>query len=76
MAESNSGTADSVRLARRWVVDYFNAQDDAAAREICHSSYTLHIGSTVFAGRDAQWLPAVRVQMERFPGDLQTGLEA
>lgn len=68
MAESNSGTADSVRLARRWVVDYFNAQDDAAAREICHSSYTLHIGSTVFAGRDTQWLPAVRVQMDRFPG--------
>lgn len=58
----------SVRLARRWVVDYFNSQDEAAAREFCESGYTLHIGSTVFAGRDEQWLPAVRVQMDRFPG--------
>lgn len=68
MAESNSGSANSLRLARRWVVDYFNSQDEEAAREICHGSYTLHIGSTVFAGRDTQWLPAVRVQMDRFPG--------
>lgn len=68
MAELNSGAVDSVRLARRWVVDYFNAQDEAAAHQICHASYTLHIGSTTFAGRDTQWLPAVRVQMDRFPG--------
>lgn len=58
----------SVQLARRWVVDYFNSQDESAARAFCEDGYTLHIGSTVFAGRDAQWLPAVRVQMDRFPG--------
>lgn len=68
MAERTVETPLTVRLARRWVVDYFNAQNEAAAREFCDSDYTLHIGTTVFAGRDAQWLPAVRVQMDRFPG--------
>jgi hypothetical protein len=68
MAESATQVPPSVRLARRWVVDYFNSHDEAAAREFCAEDYTLHIGSTVFAGRDTQWLPAVRIQMDRFPG--------
>jgi hypothetical protein len=68
MADPASPVPPSVRLARRWVVDYFNSQDEAAAREFCDEDYTLHIGHTVFAGRDAQWLPAVRLQMDRFPG--------
>lgn len=69
MTESTSiPAAPSVRLARRWVVDYFNAQNESAARQFCAPGYTLHIGSTTFEGRDAQWLPAVRLQMARFPG--------
>jgi hypothetical protein len=57
-----------MRLARRWVVDYFNSHDDAAAREFCAPQYALSIGEYRLAGRDEQWLPAVRKQMELFPG--------
>ena len=57
-----------VHLARRWVVDYFNRHDASAAREFATPDYTLHIGEYTFAGRDDQWLPAVRKQMDTFPG--------
>lgn len=57
-----------VALARRWVVDYFNRHDDSAAREFIAPGYTLRIGDTTFAGRDDQWLPAVRQQFDLFPG--------
>lgn len=57
-----------VQLARRWVVDYFNSQDDAAAREFIAPHYALEIGDHVFDGRDTQWLPAVAQQFKQFPG--------
>lgn len=57
-----------VQLLRRWVVDYFNSQDDAAAREFIAPDYSLRIGDHLFAGRDTEWLPAVREQFELFPG--------
>ena len=57
-----------VHLARRWVVDYFNSHDASAAHEFATPDYTLHIGEYTFAGRDAQWLPAVQKQMDTFPG--------
>ena len=57
-----------VQLLRRWVVDYFNSHDAAAAREFIVPEYTLRIGDTVLAGRDDQWLPAVQQQMDLFPG--------
>ena len=57
-----------VQLLRRWVQDYFNRHDAAAAREFIDPDYTLAIGDTVFAGRDGQWLPAVDVQMRQYPG--------
>lgn len=57
-----------VHLARRWVVDYFNSHDASAAREFATPGYTLRIGEYTFAGRDAQWLPAVQKQMDTFPG--------
>ncbi|MBL8339450.1 MAG: ester cyclase [Rhodoferax sp.] len=59
---------DPVQLARRWVVDYFNRQDAAAARAFITPDYALEIGDVVFAGRDTAWLPAVAKQMETFPG--------
>jgi len=55
-------------LVRRWVVDYFNRHDAAACAEFVAPDYALHIGDTVFAGRDTQWLPAVDAQMRLFPG--------
>jgi predicted ester cyclase len=57
-----------VGLLRRWVVDYFNSHDDDAAREFIAPGYTLRIGDHTFAGRDEQWLPAVRQQFDLFPG--------
>lgn len=57
-----------VQLARRWVVDYFNAQDETAAREFIAPHYALEIGDYRFDGRDTQWLPAVAQQFAQFPG--------
>lgn len=65
MADSTNSV---VGLARRWVVDYFNRQDPAAAREFITPDYALQIGDYLFAGRDTEWLPAVAKQMEMFPG--------
>ena len=61
-------SASMVRLARRWVVDYFNSHDVSAAREFIAPDYALEIGEYRFAGRDDQWLPAVQKQMDLFPG--------
>lgn len=61
-------TASALPLLRRWVNDYFNRQDDAAAREFIAPDYALHIGDVTFAGRDEHWLPAVAEQMRLFPG--------
>ena len=57
-----------VQLTRRWVVEYFNGQNEQAAREFIAPAYTLEIGDHVFAGRDTQWLPAVAQQFAQFPG--------
>lgn len=59
---------DTLALLRRWVVDYFNSHDSAAAQEFCAPDYALSIGDVVLAGRDDVWLPAVEVQMRNFPG--------
>ena len=61
-----------VQLLRRWVVDYFNRHDAAACSNFIAPDYTLHIGDTIFAGRDDQWLPAVARQMQLFPGLAMT----
>jgi hypothetical protein len=58
----------ALALLRRWVVDYFNRHDASAARAFIAPDYALRIGDIVFAGRDAQWLPAVDEQMRLFPG--------
>lgn len=58
----------AVQLARRWVLDYFNSQDEAAAREFIAPEYALEIGDYLFDGRDTQWLPAVAQQFAQFPG--------
>lgn len=58
----------ALALARRWVSDYFNRHDAAAARLFCAADYTLEIGDVVLAGRDEAWLPAVDQQMRDYPG--------
>jgi hypothetical protein len=68
MASISERTPTPVALLRRWVQDYFNRHDPAAARSFITPDYTLHIGEHVFAGRDESWLPAVDQQMALFPG--------
>ncbi len=62
----------ALSLLRRWVVDYFNSHDPAVCAEFIAQSYSLHIGDTVFSGRDTEWLPAVDAQMALFPGLAMT----
>ena len=59
-------------LLRRWVNDYFNRHDASACAGFVAEDYALAIGDTVLTGRDEAWLPAVDVQMQRFPGLTMT----
>ena len=68
MSQTRSMPHPAVQLARRWVVDYFNGQNEAAARAFIAPEYALEIGDHVFDGRDTQWLPAVAQQFAQFPG--------
>ena len=60
--------SDALALTRRWVTDYFNRHDAAAARAFCAPEYVLSIGDLVLAGRDDGWLPAVDTQFRAWPG--------
>ena len=64
--------SDARHLLRRWVTDYFNRHDAAACADFIAANYSLHIGDTVFVGRDSEWLPAVDRQMQSFPGLAMT----
>ena len=65
---STEKPATILHLLRRWVVDYFNRHDASVCHEFVTPDYALRIGDITFAGRDAQWLPAVQTQMDQFPG--------
>jgi long-chain acyl-CoA synthetase len=58
----------ALSLVRRWVNDYFNRHEAAACAAFVAPDYALEIGDVTLAGRDDVWLPAVDVQMKRFPG--------
>lgn len=57
----------ALSLVRRWVNDYFNRHDASACAAFVAPDYMLEIGDVTLAGRDDVWLPAVDVQMKRFP---------
>lgn len=57
-----------VRLIRRYCIDYTNCHNLAVCDEIMVPDYELHIGGHVLAGRDDAYKPAVREQLEQFPG--------
>ena len=65
---STDKPATILHLLRRWVVDYFNRHDSSVCHEFVTPDYALRIGDITFAGRDAQWLPAVQTQMDQFSG--------
>lgn len=57
-----------VRLIRRYCIDYTNCHDLAVCDEIMVPGYELHIGGHALVGRDDAYKPAVRKQLEQFPG--------
>lgn len=61
-----------VGLIRKFAVGFFNGQDPEVCREIMAPDYRLRIGDALIAGRDAEYLPAVWSQFDRFPGLTMT----
>jgi hypothetical protein len=56
------------RLLRGFAVDFLTCHDPVAAERIMTPDYRLHISGVVFDGRDTEYLPATRAQLEQFPG--------
>ena len=56
---ADAKTTSVVQLARRWVVDYFNRQDPAAAREGNTPHPELKVGQFLFAHHFSGWRKAV-----------------
>ena len=57
-----------VALVRRFAVGFINGHDAAVCAEIMAPDYTLRIGPDVLVGRDLEYVPAVRSQLDQFPG--------
>lgn len=57
-----------VRLIRRYCIDYTNSHDLSVCDDIMVPGYELRIGGHALAGRDDAYKPAVRKQLEQFPG--------
>ena len=56
-----------IGLMRRWVIDFFNSHDAAAARGLLSPDYALRVGEATIEGCD-EYLAAVQRQFEQFPG--------
>lgn len=57
-----------VGLIRRFVVEFMNGRNIGACRDFMAADYTLRMGDLLIGGRDDQYLPAVRRQLDQFPG--------
>ncbi len=55
-------------LLRGFAVDFLTCHDPSVVERIMTPDYRLHIGSVVFSGRDTEYLPATRAQLDQFPG--------
>ncbi|MFC5748459.1 ester cyclase [Actinomadura rugatobispora] len=52
---------------RRYVFGFVNSHDFDVCRRLMSEDYVLHMGRDVVRGRDENYVPAVRHQMDRFP---------
>ncbi len=68
MSTCIEGIHPLARLLRGFAVEFLTCHDPAAAERIMTPDYRLHIGGVVFDGRDTEYLPATRAQLEQFPG--------
>ena len=68
MSTHIAGIHPLARLLRGFAVDFLTCHDPSVVERIMTPDYRLHIGSVVFNGRDTEYLPATRAQLEQFPG--------
>lgn len=57
-----------VCLIRRFVVEFMNGSNPSICHEIMDDGYQLRVGDQLISGRDAHYIPAVRHQLDQFPG--------
>ena len=57
-----------VSLLRRFVVEFMNGSNPSICHEIMADEYQLRVGDQLISGRDAHYIPAVRHQLDQFPG--------
>lgn len=63
-----TGIHPLARLLRGFAVDFLTSHDPSVVERIMTPDYRLHIGGVLFDGRDTEYLPATRAQLEQFPG--------
>lgn len=63
-----TGIHPLAHLLRGFAVDFLTCHDPSVVERIMTPDYRLHIGGVVFDGRDTEYLPATRAQLEQFPG--------
>lgn len=68
MSAHIEGIHPLARLLRGFAVDFLTCHDPSVVERIMTPDYRLHIGSVVFSGRDTEYLPATRAQLDQFPG--------
>ncbi len=57
-----------VGLVRRFVVEFMNGSNQSICHEIMDDGYQLRVGDQLISGRDDRYIPAVRHQLDQFPG--------
>lgn len=66
------GISDQARLLRGFATDFLTAHDVSRVPGIMDPAYELSISGHQFSGRDDDYLPATRAQLEQFPGLVVT----
>jgi hypothetical protein len=52
---------------RRYVFGFVNSHDFSVCRDLMSDDYTLHMGDSEVVGREGDYIPAVRHQIDQFP---------
>lgn len=58
---------DAVQTLRRYVFGFVNSHDFDVCRRLMSEDYVLHTGQDLLVGREEDYIPAVRHQIEQFP---------
>ncbi|WP_164844099.1 nuclear transport factor 2 family protein [Croceicoccus ponticola] len=66
------GISEQARVLRGFATDFLTSHDVAEVERIMDPDYSLSISGHLFQGRDHDYLPATRAQLEQFPGLVVT----